>query len=226
MSDQASLIHAPGPARARVRVKICGVRSEADIRSCVESGASYVGFVFYPASPRAVALEQAAALASATPPGLDRVALFVNPDDDLIEATLARVPVDYLQLHGEETAERGAAIRSRSGKPVIKAVRIGQQEDLAALLEAESWADQLLCDAASPGARPGGNGEAFDWERVAGRRWRRPWLLAGGLTQNKLARAVRITGALQVDVSSGVEVEPGRKDPRKIAAFLDAARAI
>ena len=211
-----------------VRVKICGIGSESDIGAAARSGARYVGFVFYPPSPRSLGIEHAARLSFAVPDGIERVALFVDPDNAALDAVLDRVPVDHVQLHGSELPARGAEIRRRTGKPVIKAVRFRDTEGLAAIREAEGWADQILCDAlplADEEALPGGNGIPFDWRLIQGRVWTRPWLLAGGLTPENVGAAIRLTGARQVDVSSGIEGSPGRKDPKRIEAFLREAGA-
>ncbi|MGF1659750.1 MAG: phosphoribosylanthranilate isomerase [Rubrimonas sp.] len=208
-----------------MRVKICGLRDRAGLDGAVAAGAAYAGFVFFPPSPRCIGWEEAAALGAAAPPGLCKVGLVVDPDDATLDR-LAALPLDMIQLHGAETPERAAAIRARLGLPVMKAVGVSCPDDLAALDLWERVADQILCDAKPPksATRPGGMGEPFDWGLIAGRRWRRPWLLAGGLTPENVAEAVARTGAAQVDVSSGVESAPGVKDPARIAAFCAAAR--
>jgi phosphoribosylanthranilate isomerase len=208
-----------------VRVKICGVRDACTLDAAAQAGAAYVGFVFYPPSPRAVSFEEAAALAVAAPPGLAKVALVVDPDDATLDR-LAALPLDLIQLHGAETPARAAEIRARLGLPVMKAVGVAGPDDLARLDLWEDAADMVLCDAKPPKGAPlpGGTGVAFDWRLIAGRRWRKPWLLAGGLTPETVAEAVALTGARQVDVSSGVESAPGVKDPARIAAFVAAAR--
>jgi phosphoribosylanthranilate isomerase len=195
------------------------------VEAAVRGGAAYVGFVFFPKSPRNLTLSEAARLAAAVPPGVAKVALTVDADDAALDALLAEVPVDMLQLHGHETPQRVAEVRARYGLPVMKAVGVAGEEDLPALEAYGRVADQLLVDAKPPkGADlPGGNGLAFDWRLIAGRRWPVPWMLAGGLTPDNVAEAVRLTGARQVDVSSGVESHPGVKDPARIAAFLAAA---
>jgi phosphoribosylanthranilate isomerase len=208
-----------------VRVKICGLRSAQDIRAVARAGAAYAGFVFFDKSPRHLTLPAARALALLAPPGLAKVALTVDADDAALDALVEAVPIDMLQLHGHETPERVAAVRARYGLPVMKAVGIADEGDLAGLMDHALAADQLLIDAKPPkgAALPGGNGLAFDWRLVARRRWLCPWMLAGGLTPANVAEAVRLTGARQVDVSSGVESAPGVKDPARIAAFVTAA---
>jgi phosphoribosylanthranilate isomerase len=211
-----------------VRVKICGLRTAADVAAVAAAGAAYAGFVFFPKSPRHLTVEAARALALAAPEGLCKVALTVDADDATLDAIVGAVPLDMLQLHGHESPERVAEVKARYGLPVMKAVGVADEGDLAGLLEMSLAADQLLIDAKPPkGADlPGGNGLAFDWRLLVGRKWLRPWMLAGGLTPDNVARAVRLTGARQVDVSSGVESAPGVKDPARIAAFVQAAQGV
>lgn len=208
------------------RVKICGLREPAHVAAAVEAGAAYVGFVFFAKSPRNISLADAAALAAHVPPGVAKVALTVNATDAELDAITAAVPLDMLQLHGAESPERVAEVKARFGLPVMKAVGVAERADLAVLDLYQGVADQILVDAKPPkgAALPGGNGLAFDWTLMLGRVWRRPWMLAGGLTPENVALAVRSTNARQVDVSSGVEVAPGIKDEALIRAFINAAR--
>ncbi|MGR3272631.1 phosphoribosylanthranilate isomerase [Thalassococcus profundi] len=208
-----------------IRVKICGLTRPEDVTAVADAGAAYAGFVFFPRSPRHVEVDRARALAVAAPPGLAKVALVVDADDALLDAITAQVPLDMLQLHGTESPERVAALRARYGLPVMKAVGVADESDLPALLDYGRVADQLLVDAKPPqdAALPGGNGLSFDWRLIAGRRWPVPWMLAGGLTPDNVAEAIALTGARQVDVSSGVEAAPGIKDAGRIAAFVAAA---
>ncbi|MGJ8621401.1 MAG: phosphoribosylanthranilate isomerase [Yoonia sp.] len=210
-----------------VRVKICGLRDTAALNAAIEAGAAYVGLVFFPKSPRNVTLEEAAQIAQAVPVGVAKVALVVDADDDFLDALTAQVPVDMLQLHGHETPERVTEIRTRYGLPVMKAVGVADASDLPALDDYSRVADQILVDAKPPkdATLPGGNGLSFDWRLIAGRRWPVPWMLAGGLTPDNVAEAIALTGAQQVDVSSGVESAAGVKDAAKIAAFCAAASA-
>lgn len=210
------------------RVKICGLRDAAAVDAAVAGGAAYLGFVFFPKSPRNIAIPDAAALAACVPPGVAKVALTVNADDAALDALTGAVPLDMLQLHGTESPERVAEVRARYGLPVMKAVGVATAADLPKLDTFARVADQLLVDAKPlPGAElPGGNGLAFDWRLIAGRRWPVPWMLAGGLTPDNVAEAVRLTGARQVDVSSGVEAAPGVKDAARIADFVRAAQAV
>ncbi len=209
-----------------IAAKICGLSSEVAVEAAIAGGASYVGFVFYPPSPRAVSPARAGELCAAVPSSVRRVALFVDADDAAIEAALAAAPIDILQFHGAEPPERVADAKHRFGRSVMKAIPVAGREDVAAAARYEDVADLLLFDAKPPrrpDALPGGNGLVFDWRLIAGRKWRLPWLLSGGLTAELLPEAVRVSGALAVDVSSGVERRPGDKDPDKIRAFLDAA---
>lgn len=208
-----------------VRVKICGLRTVADVAAVAAAGAAYAGFVFFAKSPRNLTVAQARDLALAAPEGLAKVALVVDAEDAVLDAIVEGLPLDMLQLHGHESPERVAAVRARYGLPVMKAVGVADEGDLAALFDYATVADQILVDAKPPkGADlPGGNGLSFDWRLVAQRRWLRPWMLAGGLTAQNVAEAVRLTNARQVDVSSGVESAPGVKDAARIAAFVRAA---
>ncbi len=209
-----------------VDVKICGVAGREALEAAAAAGARYVGFVFYPASPRHVAPESAAGLAALLPPRVDPVALAVDPGDDLLDRLAAVSPSVVLQLHGRETPERVAEIRSRTDRRVMKAVKVSGAADVA---EADSYleaADMLLFDAKAParmaGAMPGGNAVSFDWSVLSGRDWPLPWMLSGGLAPGNVARAVAVSGARAVDVSSGVESAPGVKDPALIGAFVEA----
>ena len=212
-----------------VTAKICGLSSEEAVAAAVAGGAAYLGFVFYPPSPRAVSPARAAALCAPVPPGVQRVGLFVDAEDDAIRAALDTAPLDILQFHGQETPDRVADAKVRFHRPVMKAICVAAPEDVLVAARYESDADLLLFDAKPPsraGALPGGNGLAFDWRLIAGRDWRRPWMLSGGLTAELLPEAVRISGASAVDVSSGVERHPGDKDPGKIREFLAVARRL
>lgn len=208
------------------RVKICGLREAAHVQAAASAGAAHVGFVFFAPSPRHLGLADAAGLALGVPAGLVKVALTVNASDAELDAILGTVPIDMLQLHGSESPARVAEVKARFGLPVMKAVGLRTRADLAALDDYQHVADQILVDAKPPmdATLPGGNGLAFDWTLLLGRVWRRPWMLAGGLTPDNVALAVRSTNARQVDVSSGVETRPGVKDAGLIEAFVLAAR--
>ncbi|MBB05537.1 MAG: phosphoribosylanthranilate isomerase [Pseudooceanicola sp.] len=208
------------------RVKICGLCKPEDVTAAATAGAVYGGFVFFPKSPRYVSVDVARSLAIEAPVGLAKVALVVDADDALIDAITGAVPLDMLQLHGQETPDRVAALRVRTGLPVMKAIGVADAADLAAIDVYAEVADQLLIDAKPPKASPlpGGNGLSFDWRLLQGRKyWTKPWMLAGGLTPENVAEAIRLTGARQVDVSSGVEASPGVKDAARIADFVAAA---
>jgi len=209
-----------------IRVKICGLREARHVAAAVAAGAGYLGFNFFEKSPRYVNIQQACDLAVEVPMGVAKVALTVNADDAMLDAIVEGVPLDMLQLHGSESVERVAEVRSRYGLPVMKALGVADADDLAALDAYGHVADQLLVDAKPPkgAVLPGGNGVAFDWRLIANRRWFAPWMLAGGLTPDNVAEAVRLTGARQVDVSSGVESASGVKDEDLIASFVRAAQ--
>ena len=179
-----------------MRVKICGLTDAAAVAAAAEAGAAYVGFVFFPPSPRSLSPEAAAPLAADVPPGVCKVALTVDADDAALEAILETVPLDMLQLHGKESPERVAEVRGRFGLPVMKAVGIAEEADLPEIAEHARAADQLLIDAKPPrnAVLPGGNGLAFDWRLLQGRRWAVPWMLAGGLHAGNVAEAARLTG--------------------------------
>jgi phosphoribosylanthranilate isomerase len=213
---------------AAPRVKICGLTEPASVEQAGRLGAAFVGFVFYPPSPRCVDPARAAELAAAAPEGVETVGLVVDADDHELETLLQAVPLDALQLHGHETPERVAAIGLRFGCRVIKALRVEASEDLAGLPDQAAAADMVLFDAKPPrdAAYPGGHGLPFDWRVLDGVGLDRPWLLAGGLHAGNVAEAVALTKAPVVDVSSGVESRPGVKDPAKLEAFFAAvARA-
>ena len=209
-----------------LRVKICGLTGAEGVRAAAEAGASHVGFVHFPPSPRHVGLDEAAALAREVPAGIAKVALTVDADDGLIDALAGLGAFDMIQLHGGETPERVAQVGARSGLAVMKAVGISGPGDLALIDAHAEAADAILVDAKPPAGsdRPGGNAAAFDWQLVAGRRWARPWFLAGGLDPDNVAEAIRRSGAAGVDVSSGVESAPGIKDPALVRLFAERAR--
>jgi phosphoribosylanthranilate isomerase len=210
-----------------VSVKICGLATVDDVRACADAYANYMGLVFFEKSPRNITIPAARELALAAPLGLAKVALVVNPSDAQLDAITATVPLDMLQLHGRETPERVAEVKARYGLPVMKAVGIADGDDLPKLESYFGVADQILVDAKPPkgGELPGGNGLSFDWRLIAGRRWPCPWMLAGGLTPENVAEAIKMTGVKQVDVSSGVEDAPGQKNAELIQKFVQSSRA-
>ena len=210
--------------------KICGLTTPAAVDAAAAGGAAFVGFVFHAKSSRNLALPAAGELARRVPAGIGRVGLVVDEPDARIAEILAAVPLDMLQLHGEESPERVAAVKQRFGKPVMKAIPVAAAADLDRAATYLRVADRLMFDAKRPpalaDAPPGGNALAFDWRLIAGRDWPLPWMLAGGINAGNLAEAVRVSGARRVDVSSGVEDRPGHKDPARIAAFLALAAGL
>ena len=211
-----------------ISAKICGLKTPEAVAAAVEGGAALVGFVFYGRSPRCVDPALVRQLAVRVPPSVQKVGLIVDESDDRIATILAGCDLDLLQLHGAEPPERVTEIRARFGKRVIKVIPVSEAADIARAALYEPVADYLMFDARPPksmaSALPGGNALSFDWTLLAGRQFKLPWLLAGGLTPDNLVEAVRISGAPMVDVSSGVEDRPGEKNISKIKAFLDASR--
>lgn len=211
-----------GAARTGTRVKICGVNDAAAFDAALEAGAAWIGLVFFARSPRVVTQAQAAALAARRPAdGPKLVGLFVEPEQDEVARVLAAVPLDILQLYA--APDRAADLAARMGKPFWRALPVATAADLPGTM---AGAAALLIEGHAPpdATRPGGNASRFDWPLA--RAWHAPgpWLLAGGLTPQNVAAAIRATGAAAVDVSSGVETAPGRKDPARIRAFIAAAR--
>lgn len=215
---------------AEIDAKICGVSDRAAIDVSVAGGARYVGFVFFPRSPRHVSPGEAASLSALLPDGVIPVALAVDPDDALIAEIDAQAGVSMYQLHGNEAPSRVAEIKLRTGKRVMKAIKVSTESDFDAAEAYLDVADMLLFDAKPPAgmtnALPGGNAVSFDWTLLTGRDWPLPWMLSGGLDPQNVAEAIRISGASAVDVSSGVERAPGVKDAARIAAFLEAVKGV
>ncbi len=209
-----------------VQVKICGITTPDAADAAVRFGADFVGLVFVPNSPRRVKPEQASALASRLRGRCRIVALIADASDAEIELAIQASRPDFLQLHGSEMPDRVAAVGHRFALPLIKAIPVAEAGDLAAVPHHERVADMLLFDAKAPpnAHRPGGLGAAFDWQLLRGRSFRKPWLLAGGLTVENVARAIRACDAPGVDVSSGVEIAPGVKSADLIGDFIHAAR--
>jgi phosphoribosylanthranilate isomerase len=207
-------------------VKICGLRTPETLHAAIEAGADWVGFVFFPKSPRHVALDEAKALAPLVAGRAKKVALLVDPSDGLMADVIAALQPDFLQLHGHETPERVSEIRQRFGVPLIKAVGIADQDDLTRAGAYESLVDWMLYDAKPPkqAVLPGGNGVSFDWTLLKEAGKQHHFMLSGGLDAGNVANALAITGAAGVDVSSGVESAPGIKDPERIKAFMTAVR--
>ena len=206
--------------------KICGLSTPETVATALEGGAAFLGFNFFPKSPRYLEPEAAARLAAPARGRAKIVAVTVDPDDALLDRLLAVLHPDLIQLHGRESPSRAAAVAARTGVEVIKALPVSEPSDLQAAAAFEPVAAHLMFDAKPPkdAALPGGLGVAFDWDILSGRRFARPWLLAGGLNPWNVAEAARRTGAPVLDVSSGVERGPGVKDPALISAFLEAVR--
>jgi phosphoribosylanthranilate isomerase len=213
-----------------VQVKICGLDREEAVDAAVEGGAAYTGFVFYPPSPRNLTPVRAAVLTSRVPTSVVKVGLFVDPSDADLDAALSLNPLDMIQLHGGETPLRVAQVKRRTGRAVMKAIKIAKAGDIDTARLYYDVADRILFDALAPAslanALPGGNALSFDWTLLNGLSVPLPWMLAGGLTADNLAEAVRLTKACALDVSSGVEERPGVKSLEKIAAFLAAAKKL
>jgi len=206
-------------------VKICGLNTAEAGDAAVRAGADFGGLVFHEKSPRAVSLEAARSLAQHLRGRVRLVALVADADDAMLAAIHAAVHPDFFQLHGRETPERAATIFAHFGVPLIKAFAIADEADFAPVAAYAPFTAMFLFDAKAPdGARPGGHGVAFDWQLLRGRKFPRPWLLAGGLDPENVARAISAAHAPGVDVSSGVESAPGVKSPDLIAAFISAAR--
>lgn len=208
-------------------VKICGLSTPETVDAAVAAGADFIGLVFFPKSPRNVSLEQAAALAERARGKARIVALVVDADDALLSAIAQIVRPDLIQAHGSESPERVAEIEHLTGCPVIKAIRVRDEADIAAAAQFSKAASLILYDAKAPetlgNALPGGNGHAFDWGLLEGES-RPAFMLAGGLSPENVAEAIRVTGAPIVDVSSGVESAPGIKDLGLIRKFIEAAK--
>nr|WP_299595982.1 phosphoribosylanthranilate isomerase [Sphingomonas bacterium] len=211
-----------------VRAKICGLSTAATLDAAIAGGASHVGFVFFPRSPRNLTIPRVEELAARTPGHVMRVGVFVDPDDALLERVASAARLDAIQLHGRETPDRVAAVKARLGIETWKAVAVRTRADLAAAGTYRGAADRIVYDAKTPeGADlPGGMGLRFDWTLLRGFAHPLPWILSGGLDAGNLAEAVAISGATLVDVSSGVESAPGVKDVDKIAGFLQSVDAL
>ena len=201
-----------------IRIKICGITSVADALVAAESGADAIGLVFYAASPRAVSIEQARAIALSVGPFVTLTGLFVDADKAFVDQVLTRVPLHLLQFHGDESRDYAEQFQ----RPYMKAIRMRPELDLEAAISAYPSASAILLDAYRPGV-PGGTGECFDWARVP-QESTLPIVLAGGLTADNVASAIRATRIYGVDVSGGVESAPGKKDRHKIEQFIDQAR--
>ena len=211
-----------------ISVKICGVKTESSINAAVQGGAAFLGFNFYPASPRFITPEHAGQLALLVPPNIQKVALFVDPKDGELEDTFNLFNPDMIQLHGMESPSRVAEIKHLYNKPIIKALSVSHIDDLEETVAYENIASWFLFDAKPPkGAElPGGNAVSFDWTIMKEYASTLPWMLAGGINASNIAQAVELSGAKAVDVSSGVEMARGEKDPALIQAFLEKAQSL
>jgi phosphoribosylanthranilate isomerase len=220
--------HSPKKMDESIAVKICGIGSPADYDVCKDVAAAFVGMVFYPRSPRHLDLDAARALADHAEQagaGPSRVALTVDMDDDGLADVIGAARPHYIQLHGHETPEHASRIRDRFGLPLIRAIRVAGPEDLEICKAWEGLAEWLLFDAkGDPGGLPGGTGHVFDWTLLANHAGTTRWMLAGGLSQDNVARAIAVTGASAVDVSSGVESAAGKKDADRIRNFVSKAQ--
>lgn len=212
-----------------VTAKICGLSTPEAIRAALDGGASHVGFMFFGKSPRDIAPDAAARLAQEVRTRNVKIcAVTVDPDDALLDRLTTILQPDFIQLHGKETPSRARQVAERTGAGVIKVLSVSDSSDIAAAGAYESVVDHLMFDTKAPQGfdRPGGTGASFDWTLLEGRRFERPWFLAGGLDPWNVGEAVKLSRAPIVDVSSGVERGPGLKDPALITAFLDAVRRV
>jgi phosphoribosylanthranilate isomerase len=209
-----------------LKAKICGISTPEAVRAALDGQAGWLGFVFFPKSPRNLSLEAAFRLAEPVRQRAKTVALLVDPSDAQVEEVARIFRPDLIQLHGAEPPARAREIGVRAGCGIIKALPVAEGADLEAAAAYESVVEHLMFDAKpqKDAVLPGGVGRAFDWSLMGGRRFQRPWFLAGGLDPWNVAEAASVSGAPLVDVSSGVERGPGLKDPALITAFLDAVR--
>lgn len=208
-------------------IKICGLKTPETLEAAIAAGTDWVGFVFFPKSPRHVTLELAKELGRIAGTRVKKIALSVDADDAALDAIEAALNPDMHQLHGHESPKRIGSVRARSGRKIIKAVGIADAVDLQTARTFSDAADWLLLDAKPPknAVHPGGNGMPFDWQLLAGLDLEKPFMVSGGLDPSNVGDAIAISRPAGVDVSSGVETAPGIKDPEKIRAFVAAARA-
>lgn len=204
-------------------VKICGITTSEALDAAVKAGARYLGFVFYPGSPRFIDDAKAKILTNKTPSNLTNVGLFVDPRPSDIEKTLGSADLDMIQLHGSESPQLIQTIRGEFGLPVMKAIRIGGEDDLAQIASYEKVCDWLLFDTRVDSVQ-GGTGQSFDWTLLQDIALFKPWMLAGGLSAENVDEALSVLKPGAVDVSSGVEDAPGAKNPDKIGSFIAAVK--
>ena len=210
--------------RSKIRVKICGITNKQDMDAIIKYDAHYAGLMFFEKSPRFVETKLARQLSLHAGNKIKKVAVAVNPDTRFLDEIVGNVPLDFIQLHGEETPERVKEIKLKYQIPVIKAIGISEAKDLKLVSIFSEVSDQLLIDAKPPKSSilPGGNGLSFDWNLIKNIKFDCPWLLAGGLNSKNAAKAIDLTGATQLDLSSGVERSPGVKDDNKISLFMSS----
>lgn len=208
------------------KVKICGIKEVKHLDAAITNGAAYVGFVFFERSSRNISIELAQELANMVPKHVYSVALMVDPSDAFIDSVLGKVSIDMIQLHGKETSERVKYVNNLTKLPIMKAFGVRIKEDLDVIKNYEEVADRILIDAKPPknSKVPGGRGKSFNWDILSGFQCKKPWLLAGGLNAKNVALAIKLTGASQFDVSSGVEDKFGVKSERKIYDFLNTLK--
>lgn len=207
------------------KIKICGIRTPEILKTCIEAGSDFVGLVFYPASPRHIEIDTAKELALQIPTGVRSVGLFVDPTDKQLESALGHVPLDMIQLHGNESIERVQEIKNTHHMPIIKAFPVHDDSDIEKAQDYEPYVDWLLFDAKPQNADlPGGTGQCFDWNLLKDKTFSKPWMLSGGLTLANIAEALSILSPMAVDVSSGVEVARGVKDAGKIKNFIKVVK--
>ena len=209
-----------------VKAKICGIRTLDALKACTDNGADFIGFVFYPSSPRYIAPEAAYDLTRQTPAGTRNVGLFVDPSDAELEHATSNAMLDMIQLHGDESRQRVAEIKAKTLMPVIKAIGMGEAEDIETARRYQDVTDWLLLDHKPVGSDKGGTGQSFDWSLLKSVTFTKPWMLSGGLTAENIAQALYHAAPQALDTSSGVESTRGIKDTAKIKAFLDTAKAV
>ena len=216
--------------RSKLTVKICGMNSQTAVDAAIASGVDYLGFVFFPPSPRSLTPEFASSLMEERSNDFKVVAVVVNPSDKLLEEITNHLAPDIFQLHGSETAEDITNIKQKFNTKIIKAIKISKLEDFEEVSKFDKVADFMLFDAAAPEntthSLPGGNGISFNWNWLSDASLETPWFLSGGLNISNINEAIKITGATAVDVSSGVEDKAGIKNNKKIIEFMKTVRTL